>query len=426
MRIEIIMPQMGESIAEGTVVKWLKEPGEKVERDEDLFEISTDKVESVIPSTSAGFLAEIVVGPGQKVAVGTVVGFITDDPKEVGDTGAKPVQAASAPAAASPAKAPAKKAPAKAVRAPRELADASVDELRRVRSTPLVRRIARANGINLLYVPGTGIAGRITKGDILSYIRDNATETASAAPAAAAIVHAPDVTVGESDRVETMSVMRQNIAEHMVMSRRVSAHCQTVHECDVTWVENLRKKYKKKYADRGIKLSFTVFLAKAVTDALRRVPIMNSSLKGNDVVYRKDVNLGVAVALESGLIVPVVKRADENSLPGLAKTVSELASKARNKQLQPSDVKDGTFTISNNGVFGALFGIPIISQPQVGILGVGGIQKRVRVLDDESMAIRSVVHLCLTFDHRVVDGAVADAFVNHIKDGLMNFPEGVL
>jgi 2-oxoglutarate dehydrogenase E2 component (dihydrolipoamide succinyltransferase) len=435
MRNAVIMPQMGESIAEGTVVKWHKKPGDKVQRDEELFEISTDKVESVIPSPKSGFLAEILVGPGKKVPVDTVVAYLVDSAEELGG-GSAPV-AAAAPATAAAAAAPVvmSAAPAAAVVVGK---DASAEELRRVRSTPLVRKIAAEKGVSLQQVAGTGLSGRVTKKDILGFL-----EKAPAAPVAVAevavggatavqyapsvTVHAPNVPVGPNDRVEVMSVMRQSIADHMVMSRRVSAHCQTVHECDVTRIEKLREKYKDAYAQRGAKLSFTVFLTKAVADALRTFTLMNASLSGDKIIYHGDVNVGVAVALESGLIVPNVKRADELSMVGLAKAVGDMSERARTKKLKPEDVQHGTFSISNAGIFGSLFGVPIISQPNVGILGVGGIKKRVVVIDDEdNIAVRKMVYFCLTFDHRLIDGSTADGFMNKIKDTLQSFPEGLL
>jgi pyruvate dehydrogenase E2 component (dihydrolipoamide acetyltransferase) len=433
MRTEIIMPQMGESIAEGTVVKWLKEAGDKVERDEDLFEISTDKVESVIPAPVSGYLAEIVVAAGTKVTVGTIVGYVTTSAEDVAASGGA-VPAAVAPAAVAPAAegtAPAAvtKAPAPAPAA----TDSTADQLRRTRSTPLVRKIAAEHGVDLSQVPGTGLSARVTKKDILGFVAaglHKGPRTAGAgtpvAYAPSVTLHAPAVEVGPNDRVEPLAVMRQNIAEHMVMSRHVSAHCQTVHECDVTHMMRLRKKYKAEYAARGAKLSFTVFLVKAVSDALRSFPLMNASLSGTNIVYRGDVNVGVAVALEHGLIVPVVKNADEKSIAGLAKSVADLSERSRTKKLGPGDVQGGTFTISNAGVFGSLFGIPIINQPQVGILGVGGVKKRVMVDDEGNIAVRDMVYFCLTFDHRLVDGSVADGFMNKIKDGLERFPEGAL
>jgi 2-oxoglutarate dehydrogenase E2 component (dihydrolipoamide succinyltransferase) len=236
-------------------------------------------------------------------------------------------------------------------------------------------------------------------------------------------MHAPEVPVGPNDRVEPMSVMRANIADHMVMSRHVSAHCQTVHECDVTVVEALRKKHKGSYAERGGKLSFTTFLVKAVADALRAYPLMNASVSGKNIVYHGDVNVGVAVALESGLIVPNIKRADELSLLGISKAIADVSNRARNKKLKPEDVKEGTFSVSNSGIFGSLFGVPIISQPNVGILGVGGIKNRVVADDEGNIAVRKMVYFCLTFDHRLIDGATADLFVSHIKDSLQNFSE---
>ena len=428
MRTDIIMPQMGESIAEGTVVKWLKAPGDPVERDEDLFEISTDKVESVIPSPVNGFLAEIVVAAGTKVEVGTIVGYVTDAKGDVsagGPPAAAPAateEAAAAPQAAPPSKA--------AAAAPGAAADADAADLRKIRSTPLVRRIAKEHGVDIAQLKGTGLSGRVTKKDILAFIDSGATTSAPAGTpvhfAPSVTLHAPDVPVGPNDRVEAMSVMRSNIAGHMVMSRHVSAHCQTVHECDVTMVEGLRRKHKAAYAERGAKLSFTTFLVKAVADALRTYPLMNASVSGQNIIHHGDVNVGVAVAMEQGLIVPVVKRADEKSMVGLSKSIADLSERSRSKKLKPGDVQDGTFTISNAGVFGSLFGVPIISQPQVGILGVGGIKKRVVVTEDDAIAVRKMVYFCLTFDHRLIDGSVADGFMNKIKDVLENFPENAL
>jgi 2-oxoglutarate dehydrogenase E2 component (dihydrolipoamide succinyltransferase) len=431
MRTDIIMPQMGESIAEGTVVKWLKAPGDPVERDEDLFEISTDKVESVIPSPVKGFLAEIVVSAGTKVEVGTIVGFVTDSKDEVGAGGASAAAPATAEAATPSAAAPAAKTAEAPAPAPAETADASAAELRRIRSTPLVRRIAKEHNIDISQLTGTGLSGRVTKRDIMAFIDSGGSTSAPVAGtpvnfAPSVTLHAPEVPVGPNDRVEAMSVMRSNIADHMVMSRQVSAHCQTVHECDVTRVETLRRKHKAAYAGRGAKLSFTTFLVKAVSDALRTFPTMNASLSGKNIVYHGDVNVGIAVAMEQGLIVPVVKRADEKSMVGLSKSIADLSERSRSKRLNPEDVQEGTFTISNAGVFGSLFGVPIISQPQVGILGVGGIKKRVVVTDDDAIAVRKMVYFCLTFDHRLIDGSVADGFMNKIKEVLENFPENAL
>lgn len=426
MRTEIIMPQMGESIAEGTVVRWLKQPGDKVERDEDLFEISTDKVESTIPATVSGFLAQIVVGPGTKVAVGTVVGYISESANDVSSD--SPAAPAAAPKAEENA-APAAESASASAPASDANADASAAELRRTRSTPLVRKIAAEHGVDIRKLRGTGLSGRVTKKDIMAYLESGSSSAAAGTPvqyAPSVTVHAPEVPVGPNDRVEPMSVMRAGIADHMIMSRRVSAHCQTVHECDVTRVEKLRQKYKKAYASKGAKLSFTTFLTKAVSDALRHFPMMNASVSGTNIVYHNEVNIGVAVALDSGLIVPVVKKSDTMSMVGLSKAVADISTRARTKKLAPGDVQGGTFTISNSGVFGSLFGVPIISQPQVGILGVGGIKKRVMVDDEDNIAIRKMVYFCLTFDHRLIDGAIADGFVSKIKDTLENFPEDLL
>ena len=423
MRTEIIMPQMGESIAEGTVVKWLKKPGDAVSKDEDLFEISTDKVESVIPATTSGFLAQIKVDAGVKVEVGTVLGFISDSKDDINaDASTSPTSdAASADA---PAPAPDIASPVASSPKPAQAAgDATAASLRKTRSTPLVRKIAAEHGVDISLVSGTGLSGRVTKKDILAFIEKRPSRTVTATSSALPHIAAPPVSIGPRDRVETMGVMRQNISDHMVMSRSVSAHCHTVHECDVTWIESLRKKHKAALAEKGIKISLTTFLIQAVARALRQYPIMNASLAGDQIIYRADVNIGIAVALESGLIVPVVHDADELSIRGLARSVSDLSSRARSKQLKPNEVQGGTFTVSNSGVFGSLYGIPIINQPQVGILGVGGIKRRVMAMDDDSFAIRSVVHLCLSFDHRLIDGASADGFVNAVKAHLTDFQE---
>jgi 2-oxoglutarate dehydrogenase E2 component (dihydrolipoamide succinyltransferase) len=428
MSTDVIMPQMGESIVEGTVVKWFKAVGEAVERDEDLFEISTDKVESVIPAAVSGFLADIVVGEGEKVPVGTVLGHIAATQAEVSKPAKLSSPAAGGPKATMVSEHPIVVDPG-ASRTDVPPAEANVEDLRRTRSTPLVRKIARERGVDISELDGTGISGRVTKKDILAHLEaapsvSRHRPTAPAAPAP--VVVAPPVPIGTADTVEPLSVMRRRIAEHMVMSRQVSAHCQTVHDCDVTHIEKLRRKHKAAYLARGGKLSFTVLLVKAVADALRAHPLMNASLSGYDVVLHRDVNVGVAVALPVGLIVPVIPRADELSLLGIAKSLADLSDRARNKQLRPEDVHGGTFSISNAGVFGSVFGIPIINQPQVGILGVGCVQRRVVALEDDAIGVRDIVHFCLTFDHRLIDGSVADGFMSAVKRSLADFSEGSL
>jgi 2-oxoglutarate dehydrogenase E2 component (dihydrolipoamide succinyltransferase) len=420
MSTEVVMPQMGESVAEGTITKWLKKPGDAIKRDEPLFEISTDKVDAEIPAPADGVLLEIVHGEGETVEVNAVVARIGAE----GETAAAPAAAAPAAAAAAavtatappPAPRPAPAAPAPAAPAPLSGAGATADDLRRARSTPIVRRIAAEHGIEIAQVQGTGIAGRVTKQDILAFIDRGGTAAAAAAPP-------PAFRPGERVHVEPMSVMRQKIAEHMVMSRRTSAHVTTVFEMDMTAIEALRNEHKDRFlAATGVKLSITAFIAKAVVDALRAYPIVNASVDGKNVVYKKDVNLGIAVALDWGLIVPVVKNAEEKSLTGLARAITDLATRAREKKLSPDEVQGGTFTITNPGVFGSLFGTPIINQPQVAILGVGAVVKRPMVVSTpgggDAIGIRSMCYMGLTFDHRLLDGMLADFFMSHVKKSL--------
>jgi 2-oxoglutarate dehydrogenase E2 component (dihydrolipoamide succinyltransferase) len=431
MSTDVIMPQMGESIAEGTIVKWLKQVGDKVARDEPLFEISTDKVDAEIPAPAAGVLLEIKIGEGQTVAINTVVAVI-------GDAGAAPVvaPAAAQPSAVPAASVPAAEQPVAAPPAPR--ADASADELRKTRSSPLVRKIAAEHGIDLRNVPGSGISGRVTKEDILAYVAAGAppppapAPVVTAAPAPAPIppaaaqvaappppaTHAAAFKPGERVRVEPMSIMRRKIAEHMVASRRTSAHVNTVFEMDCTRMVEVRNQLKHQFEERdGVKLTYTPMIAKAVVDALKAYPILNASIDGDNVVYKQDINIGIAVALEWGLIVPVVKHADELSLLGLTRAINDLAERARSKRLKPDEVQDGTFTITNPGIYGGMFGTPIINQPQVAILGVGAIEKRPVVIND-AIAIRTMSYFSLSFDHRLIDGAVADQFMAHLKQAL--------
>ncbi len=465
-KTDVIMPQMGESIAEGTVVKWLKKVGDAVKRDEPLFEISTDKVDAEIPSPSAGVLAEIKVAEGTTVAVNTVVGVIGDSAADIGGgdgkAPAKPA-AASAVAAAAPAPAPAAprpaapapvathtatavahagahptQAPAAAVAqyaagAPVEFPSprgvASKEDLRRTRSTPLVRRMAADNGVDISRLTGTGISGRVTKNDLQAALDGGLAATSAAAPAAYApapsapapggartAYHVAAYAPGDNVRLEPMSVMRKKIADHMVYSKHTSPHVHTLYEIDCTNMLDTRQKVQAEFVQRyGQKLTITPFIVKAAVMSLRHVPIVNASVDGDTVVYKNDINVGVAVALDWGLIVPVVKRADELTLAGINNRVADLANRARNKQLLPDEVAGGTFTITNPGVFGAMVGLPIISQPQVAILGVGKIEKRVKVLEGDVIAIRSCMYVSLGYDHRVVDGATADAFLSHLK-----------
>jgi pyruvate dehydrogenase E2 component (dihydrolipoamide acetyltransferase) len=432
------MPQMGESIAEGTIVRWLKKIGDIVDRDEPLFEISTDKVDAEIPSPAAGVLTEITANEGDTVAVNSVVASIaaTGEAARPADPAPK---AAPAPAARQGAeKAAASTQPqadgagtAAAAQAPRSNgsgARPAPEDARRQKSSPLVRRIAREHNVDITQISGSGIGGRVTKHDILGFIESGAPE------AVAVPTSPPPVATGQSGArpatpmtgapgtvdIQPLSVMRKKIAEHMVLSRRTSAHVHSVFHVNFSTIGKIRHEKKSEYERLGAKLTYMAFIAKAVIDALRRYPIVNASIDGDNVVYKKDINLGIAVALESGLIVPVLKHADEKNLLGLSRGIADLAERARGKQLKPDEVHDGTFTITNPGQFGAQFGMPIINQPQVAILGVGTIEKRPVVVDD-AIAIRTMAYLTLGFDHRLIDGAVADEFMAFVKNQLENF-----
>ena len=454
-RIDVIMPQMGESIAEGTLSKWLKKVGDPVKRDEPIFEISTDKVDAEIPSPSAGVLAEIKVTEGQTVPIQTVVAVLeTEATAGVVGSGVgvrEPPKAAPAPVAAAPAPSPTPKpqsptpavpAPATAARQPSPPTPVSLEtaeERLRRRSTPLVRKIAAEHKVDISTVPGSGFAGRVTKKDILGYIETGGTEAqrhggteAPRAPAAP-VPQLPsgaspwDATPWPGDRVETMSRIRQLTADHMVFSRRTSAHVTTFYEVDMTRVARLRAANKEGYEDRGVKLTYLGFIVKAVADQLRRHPVLNAAVQRSAIIYRGQVNIGIAVALDWGLIVPVIRGADELSLFGIAKTMADLADRARTKRLKPDEVQSGTFTITNPGVFGSYAGTPIINQPQVAILGVGAIEKRPRVmpLEDGTDVIvpRMMTMLSISYDHRIVDGADADRFMSDLKQELEAFPE---
>jgi 2-oxoglutarate dehydrogenase E2 component (dihydrolipoamide succinyltransferase) len=415
MATNVVMPQMGESIAEGTIVRWIKKIGEAVDRDEPLFEISTDKVDAEIPAPAAGVLREIKVKEGETVPVNSVVAVIGDDgePAEAPapSTAAEPAAAA---AAAGPSPAP---VPSSAGTAPSG-AEPAVEDLRRQKSSPLVRRIAREHNVDIRQIQGTGINGRVTKTDILGYIeRAPAGAPAPAAPAAA---HVPAYRTGDRVEIVPMSVMRRKIAEHMVLSAHTSPHVYSVYEINFGRIAALRDQKKEEYERAGTKLTYTAFIAKAVIDALRAFPIVNASVDGDNIVYKKDINLGIAVALDWGLIVPVIRNADERNLLGLSRAIQDLAARARGKQLKPDEVQGGTFTITNPGVFGALYGLPLINQPQVAILGVGAVEKRPVVVDD-AIGIRPVAHLTLGYDHRLVDGADAGRFLTHVKEQLENF-----
>jgi len=461
MATDVVMPQMGESIFEGTITKWLKKPGDKVERDEPLFEISTDKVDAEIPSPSAGVLKEIKVNEGQTVPIQTVVAVIDGAGAAVATPAAAPAKAAApAPAAVAPAPPPASRpsTPAPVAQASSPAAPAAAPQRaagERIHSSPLVRRMAAEHGIDLAAVPGTGAGGRISKQDIEAVISAAATPAAAPSTPAAAPVRStpppppsaapapPAVSGGQvhvafesavprekmyfgNYTVEPMSNMRQRIAEHMVASKRVSAHVYSVDEIDMTKVASLRAKSKDEFEKRyETKLTFMPFFVKAAVAGLRAFPTMNASLDGTNVILHKEINIGIAVALDWGLIVPVVKGADEKNVLGIQRTLNDLAERARSKKLKPEEVQEGTFSITNPGVFGGLFGLPVISQPNVGILGLGMIEKRPVVIND-SIAIRSMCYVTLSYDHRVVDGAVAHQFLHKVKETLENWAEPVL
>ena len=424
----VVMPQMGESIAEGTIVRWIKKVGDAIDRDEPLFEISTDKVDAEIPSPAAGVLTEIKVKEGETVAVNSVVATIGS----AGEATAAEPAAGALPEAAvgQPESGPAPVAQETASSpevAPQE-GDATegTEDLRRQKSSPLVRRIAQEHKVDIARIKGTGLSGRVTKQDILDYIDSEKAATAPApeqtsrppAPPAG-----PVYKPGEHVHIVPMSVMRKKIAEHMVLSAHTSPHVYSVYEVNFARVAALREKKKTAYEAAGAKLTFTAFIAKAAIDALRQFPIVNASIDGDNIVYKKDINLGIAVALENGLIVPVIRNADEKNLLGLSRAIEDIATRARSKKLTPEDVQAGTFTITNPGIFGALYGLPLINQPQVAILGVGAIDKRAVVVDD-AIAIRPVCHLTLGYDHRLVDGADGGRFLAFMKDRIENFDEG--
>jgi 2-oxoglutarate dehydrogenase E2 component (dihydrolipoamide succinyltransferase) len=438
MPTDVVMPQMGESIAEGTIVRWIKKVGDKVDRDEPLFEISTDKVDAEIPSPAAGVVSEIRVKEGETVAVNSVVAVIGQAgeavaAKEPMAADAKPAQPPkpSAQADGSPASARASASATASASAPTAThgasarqAESSTEDAIRQRSSPLVRKIAQEHNVDISHIQGSGIAGRVTKEDILAYVAgqegQERREGQEGRQPAAQKPAAPSFKPGASDRVEKMSVMRKKIAEHMIVSRRTSAHVHSVFEVNFGRVAQIRQAKKAEYERAGVKLTYLSFIVKAAVDALREVPIVNASIDGENVVYHKDINVGIAVALDWGLIVPVVKNAGERNLLGLSKSIADLAARARSKQLKPDEVTGGTFTITNPGVFGALFGTPIINQPQVAILGVGNIEKRAVVIDD-AIAIRPMAYLTLGYDHRLIDGVIADEYMSHVKRALENW-----
>ena len=417
MPTNVVMPQMGESVAEGTVARWIKKVGDVVDRDEPLFEISTDKVDAEIPAPSAGVLLEIRVREGETVPIDTVVAVI-GEPGEVAA-----VEAAEAPAASSGAAADLPAATRSARTEASESAPSAetlTEERRRQKSSPLVRRIAEEHHVDITHVPGTGIGGRVSKQDILAYLDARRTQVPSAPSGGGADLHIPAFQPGEAVDLQPMSVMRRKIAEHMIYSRRTSAHVHSVFEIDFTAVAAARRARKAEFEQAGVKLTYLSFIAKAVADALRAMPVLNASIDGDRIAYKQDVNLGFAVALDWGLIVPVIHKADRLDLSGIAAGIADVAARARAKQLKPEDVQGGTFTITNPGSFGTLFGMPIINQPQVAILAVGTIEKRVVVVDD-MIAMRQRGYLTLGYDHRLVDGAVADQFMSEVKATLENW-----
>ncbi|PYP15620.1 MAG: 2-oxoglutarate dehydrogenase, E2 component, dihydrolipoamide succinyltransferase [Gemmatimonadetes bacterium] len=445
-RVDVLMPQMGESIAEGTVSKWLKKLGDPVKRDEPLFEISTDKVDAEIPAPTAGVLAEIKVQEGQTVPVQTLVAVIETDKSATVQPAAAAAPSAAAPPpkpAAAPGPPPPAPPASPALDRPRPPSAAPVgkggdgtetaDERLRRRSTPLVRKIAAEHSVDISTISGTGFAGRVTKQDILGFIERGAPAApVSRLPAAAPSgpVQHPTVEPWPGDRVEPFSKIRKITADHMIMSRRTSAHVTSFFEVDYTRVAELRRKHKAAYAERGVNLTYLAFIAKACAENLRRHPVVNAAVSGDNIIYRGEVNIGIAVALEWGLIVPVVKHVDELSLVGIARAINDLGERARTKKLLPDEIQRGTFTITNPGVFGSYAGAPIINQPQVAILGVGTIEKRPKVVTlpdgTDTIAIRTLGMVSMSYDHRVVDGADADRFLADVKRMLEDFPEGAI
>jgi 2-oxoglutarate dehydrogenase E2 component (dihydrolipoamide succinyltransferase) len=433
MPTDIVMPQMGESIFEGTITKWLKKPGDKVQRDEPLFEISTDKVDAEIPAPASGVLQDIKVAEGATVQVNTVVGTISADGESAASKTASPPSQArkeSTPAKAAPAPEPKADAPSAPIQPVH--AQASHEEEDHARSSPLVRKIAREHNISLAQVPGTGLGGRITKQDITVFLEKSqpgaAAATAPAAPQAKAdVASAPASIPGD---VVPMNHMRKIIAQRMIESRRTSAHVHCMFEVDLTRIVHLRNKNKAAFEKRhGARLTFMPFFCRAAIITLQQFPIVNASIEGESIRYHRHVNLGIAVALDWGLIVPVLKNADDLNFLGLQRGISDLGERARNKKLKPEEVEGSTFTITNPGQFGAVFGLPIINQPNSAIMGIGGITKAPTVVTDEdgndSIAIRSVVHLTLGYDHRLIDGAVADQFMAQVKKTLEDWTEEI-
>lgn len=463
---DIVMPQMGESIVEGTLTRWLKKPGDRVERDEPLFEISTDKVDTEIPSPSAGVLKEVLVQEGATVAINSVVARLDDggsgqaapaqQPAQTAQPEVKPApetkpDVAVGPSAAVPEARTSAAPPKPAAAAPSAAGPYPFEPQPQAGTTytppappaqgedqgplsPLVRRMAREYNIDLAQVKGTGAGGRITKQDIEAYMSSQAARTYAAAapqpaPSAAPQPAPPPMPLAEAARIRTepMSNMRQKIAEHMVMSKHTSAHVTTVHRVDMTKIAKLRDRSKSEFQARnGFSLTFLPFVTAAAAEALRAFPIFNASVDGKNIVYYRDINIGIAVALEGGLIVPVIRNAGEKNVAGLQRAIVDLATRARSRQLKPDEVQGGTFSITNFGSFGSIFATPVINQPQVAILGVGAVEKVPAVIDGDAIAIRSQAHLALTFDHRLIDGALADQFCQKVKSILEGWSTEIL
>lgn len=466
--IDVVMPQMGESIVEGTLTRWLKKKGERIERDEPLFEISTDKVDTEIPAPAAGTVAEVLVDEGKTVAINTVVARID----EAGGAAAAPPQ----PGVETPKLAPASPAPPAQPPTPTQAAEpdvptpqteevadaqgkAEVEEAEQPQAqpetqpqreeevpgplSPLVRRMAREHNIDLRQVRGTGAGGRITKQDVENHLAAQAAPspvrpvapppqvapapTLPIPPSPTPAPTAPPTPQGAKVRVEPMSIMRQRIAEHMILSKHTSAHVTTVHRVDMTRVAKVRNRQKGEFQARhGFGLTYLSFVARAAAEGLRAYPLLNASIEGTNIIYHNEINVGIAVALDNGLIVPVIRNADEKNVVGLQRSIVDLSSRARSRQLKPDEVQGGTFSITNFGSFGSVFATPVINQPQVAILGVGAVEKVPVVTDDDAIAIRYSCYLATTFDHRLIDGALADQFTGKIKAVLENWSEEVL
>ena len=431
MATNVVMPQMGESIAEGTIVRWIKKVGDNVDRDEPLFEISTDKVDAEIPSPGAGVLTEIKVKEGETVAVNSVVAVIgsagenVNLPAEAGSHKSTSVPEAAVGQPESGSRQPEagggqpEAGSGSASAADAATVDKEPEAGHRQRTSPLVRRIAREHNVDIRQINGTGISGRVTKNDILGFI-ERAPKGAPAKPAPS--VHVPAFKPGDKVEIVPMTIMRKKIAEHMVLSAHTSPHVYSVYEVDFHRLSQLRDRKKGEYERNGAKLSFTALIAKVTVDAIRAFPFVNASIDGDNIVYKKDINLGIAVALDQGLLVPVIRNADEKNLLGLSRAIDDLAVRARTKKLNPEEVQGGTFTITNPGIFGAVYGLPLINQPQVAILGVGVIEKRAVVVND-AIAIHPTCHLSLGYDHRLIDGADAGRFLAYMKERLEQFDE---